>query len=137
MPQTQTPTDEGFGELGRLAAGGTASPFKRVCCYEGAVICVASESDADATVPKSTKIGMGLQDADTVTTTTTAVTDDTVQIDHIFTAGEAVNVIGFGVWNTSGGTNKLYGSCCFAAVLPFETSDTLTVQMLAQFKKFV
>lgn len=131
MAQTQSPTNEGYGELGKLGAGEAATGFKSVCCLKTS--CTADESQTSAGVTKCTESGLTLADADTVSSVQTTVADDTVQVDHVFTAGEAATVKGFGVWNDD--DDVLYAVCCFAADISVESSDTLTVQMKAQFKK--
>ena len=127
--QTQSPTLEGYNELGLLASGTGGTKMKSVCCLKTA--CTADDTQTSAGVTKSTESGMTIADA-TVTAVKTTGASDTVQIDHVFTAGEAATVKGFGWWNDT--DDKLYGLCCFAADVVLAKDDTLTVQAKNQFK---
>jgi hypothetical protein len=131
MGQTQSPTSEGYGELGKFLAGEAATKMKSVCCVKTA--CTADEDQTAAGITKATESGFTIADAKTVASAKTTVTADTVQLDHVFTAGEAATIKGFGWFNDD--DDVLYGICCFAADLTFATSDTLTVQAKNQFKK--
>ena len=131
MGQTQSPTNEGYGELGKLAAGELASAFKSVCCLKTS--CTADETQTSAGVTKCTESGLTLVNADSVKSSKTTVDNDTVEVDHVFTAGASATVKGFGAWNDD--DDVLYGICCFAADIPLESSDTLTVELKNQFKK--
>jgi hypothetical protein len=131
MAQTESPTNEGYGELGKLAAGESASKVKSVCCLKTS--CTADETQTSSGVTKSTESGLTLVDATTVKSVKTTVDNDTVQVDHVFTAGASATVKGFGVWNDD--DDVLYSLCCFAADVVMASSDTLTVQMKMQFKK--
>lgn len=131
MAQTQSPTNEGYGELGKLCAGEAATAFKSVCCIK--TTCTADESQTASGITKSTETGLTLVNADTVASAKTTVDNDTVQVDHKFTFGETATTKGFGVFNDD--DDVLYGICCFNADISGEKDDTLTVQMKAQFKK--
>ena len=131
MSQTQSPTNEGYGELGKLVAEELATGVQSVCCLK--TTCTADETQTSAGVTKSTESGLTLVDADSVKSSKTTVDNDTVELDHVFTAGESATVKGFGIWNND--DDVLYGICCFAADVPMESSDTLTVEMKMQFKK--
>jgi len=72
--------------------------------------------------------------ADTVVSSQTTVANDTVELDHVFTAGETVTVKGFGIFNNETTPDVLFALCCFAADIPLENTDTLTVEMKMQFK---
>lgn len=131
MAQTQSPTNEGYGELGKLAAGELASAVKSVCCLK--TTCTADESQTSAGVTKCTESGLTLADADSVKSSKTTVDNDTVELGHVFTAGEIAVVKGFGIWNDD--DDVLYMVCCFAADVNMESSDNLTVEGKIQFKK--
>jgi hypothetical protein len=72
--------------------------------------------------------------AATVVTSQTTVPNDTVELDHVFTAGEAATITGFGCCNNEATPDVLFSECCFAAGVVFAAADTLTVEMKMQFK---
>jgi len=137
MAQSQEPTKEGYGEAVRLLCGEETvadNAYKSVVCYEGTCTAAAETSTyATPAATKSTKSGVSIADADSVASVATTVTDDTVQVDHEFTAGETVTVTGFGVCNDA--NDKLYAECCFNAGIALEDTDKLTVQMKVLYQK--
>ena len=133
MAQTQKPTNLGYGELGRLVAGEAATCVESVVGLTGA--CTAAEASTFANPGGATKLaanGFALANADTVIASDTTVTDDTVELDHVFTATGAQSVSGFAIENDD--DDVVYAECCFNAALAMETNDTLTVEMKMQFK---
>ena len=133
MAQTQKPTNLGYGELGRLVSGGAATGVKSVVGLTGA--CTAAEASTFANPGGATKLsanGFVLVDADTVASVQTTVADDTVQLDHVFTWTGTQSVTGFAVLNND--DDVVYAEVCFAAAIPGETNDTLTVQLKNQYK---
>lgn len=133
MAQSQTTTNQGYGELGKLVAGEAASAVQSVVCYEDA--CAAASEASTYASPAATKItdsGLDIADADTVVSAQTTVAADTIQLDHQFTASGTKTVTGFGVCNDE--DDVLYAECCFNAGIAMESSDTLDVQMKIQFK---
>jgi len=133
MAQSQTTTNEGYGELGKLVSGEAASAVTSVVCYEST--CTAAAETSTYASPAATKItdsGLSIADADTVSSVQTTTADDTVQLDHQFTASGTKTVTGFGICNDE--DDVLYGECCFNAGIAMESSDTLDVQMKIQFK---
>lgn len=131
MAQTQSPTNEGYGELGKLVSGEVATEVESVCCIKTS--CTADESQTAVGITKCTESGLTLVNATTVKSSKTTVDNDTVELDHVFTAGESATVKGFGIFNND--DDVLYALCCFAADVAMESSDTLTVEMKMQFKK--
>jgi hypothetical protein len=131
MVQTQSPTNEGYGEFGKLASGEAATAVKSIVCLK--TTCTADESQTAAGVTKATESGLTLVNADTVKSVKTTVDNDTVQLDHVFTAGEAATIKGFAVLNDD--DDVAYGVCCFAADVPLDSGDKTTAQMKIQFKK--
>ena len=131
MAQTQSPTNEGYGELGKLAAGEAATPVKSVCCIK--TTCTADETQTAAGITKSTESGLTLVNADSVKSSQTTVPNDTVELDHVFTFGATASVKGFGIFNDD--DDVLFALCCFNADVNGENGDTLTVEMKMQFKK--
>ncbi len=132
MAQTQSPTNEGYAEIAKLVAGEAATKVAKVCCIKTS--CTANEAQTYAGVTKCTESGVSMVAADTVITSQTTVANDTVELDHVFTAGETVTVKGFGTFNNEATPDVLFALCCFAADIPLENTDTLTVEMKKQFK---
>lgn len=133
MVQTQKPTKLGYGELGKLVAGEPATCVKSVVGLTGA--CEASEDSTFLNPGGATKLaanGFELVNAASVISSKTSVDNDTVELDHVFTATGNQSVSGFAIENDD--DDVVYAECCFADVLPFSTSDTLTVEMKMQFK---
>ena len=133
MAQTQKPTNLGYGELGRFVAGEAATCVKSIVGLTGA--CTAAEASTFANPGGATKLaanGFSLVNADTVASVQTTVTDDTVQVDHVFTASGAQSVTGFAIENDD--DDVVFMECCFAAALAMEISDTLTIEAKMQFK---
>ena len=130
MGQTESSTVEGYNELGKLASGEAATAMKSVVCIKTA--CTANDAQTAAGITKSEDTGLDLVDADSVKSVKTTGDNDTVQIDHKFTAATGDTIKGFGWLNDS--DDVLYGICCFAADVVLAASDTLTVQAKSQFK---
>jgi hypothetical protein len=131
MAQTQSPTKEGYGELAKLQAGEAATAVKSIVCLKTA--CTADEDQTAAGITKSTESGLTKVDADSVKSVKVTNDPDAVQVDHVFTAGEAATVKGFAVLNDD--DDVVYGICCFAADVPLESGDKVTDQMKIQHKK--
>lgn len=133
MAQTQKPTQLGYGELGRLAAGEGATCVKSIVGLTGA--CTAAEDSTFANPGGATKLaanGFSLVDAATVAAEDTTVTDDTVQIDHVFTATGDQSVSGFAILNDD--DDVVFMECCYNAAIVFENTDTNTICAKIQFK---
>jgi hypothetical protein len=114
-------------------AGEPATEVQSVVGLTGA--CTASEDSTFLNPGGATKLaanGFALVDADSVIASDTAVTDDTVELDHVFTATGSQSVSGFAIENND--DDVVYAECCFNAALSFETGDTLTVEMKIQYK---
>ena len=134
MAQTQSPTILGYAEMAKLMAGAAATELQSVVGLTGA--CTAAEASTFANPGGATKLtanGFSLVDADTVAVSTTTETDDTAELDHVFTASGSQSVSGFAVLNND--DDVVFGECCFNAALAMESSDTLTVEMKFRFKK--
>ena len=131
MAQTQSPTEEGYNEISKLMAGEAASAVKSIVCLKTS--CTADEDQTAVGITKSTESGLTLVNADSVKTVKTHADNDTVQVDHVFTAGEAATVKGFAVLNDD--DDVVFGVCCFAADVPLESGDKVTDQMKIQTKK--
>lgn len=133
MAQTQKPTQLGYGELGRLVAEEAATGVESVVGLTGA--CTAAEASTFANPGGATKLaanGFALANADTVASSTTTVTDDTTELDHVFTSSGTQSVSGFAILNND--DDVVYAECCFDSAVATESGDTLTVEMKMQFK---
>lgn len=132
---SQKPTTQGYGEIGKRMAGEASAEVEKICCYEG-TCSAASESStyASPAAAKSTKSGVSMASAATVVSSQTTVANDTVEVDHVFTAGETVTVTGFGIFNNEVTPDVLFAEMCFTAGVAMESSDTLTVELKLQFK---
>jgi len=128
MAQTQTVTNEGITELVKCCSGGTATGVKSVCCLTDSTPCTAAITSTYASPAdtKCTDSGFELADADTVTQSTTNTTGDTIEVDHVFTASGSKNVTGVIICNDDDDVNVM--ETCFNAVLPMESSDTITYE---------
>lgn len=128
---TQKPTKLGYAEIAkRMANAGDAvgSCVKSVVGLTGA--CTANEDSTFLNPGGATKLaanGFTLADADTVVVSTTTVTNDTVELDHVFNASGTQSVTGFAIENDH--DDVVYGECCFTSAANCESGDTLTVEM--------
>lgn len=133
MAQTQKPTQLGYGEIGRLVAEEAATGMQSIQGLTGA--CTAAEASTFANPGGATKLaanGFDIVDADTVAASTTTVTDDTCELDHVFTASASQSVSGFCVLNND--DDVVLAEVCFNAALAMENNDTLTCELKMQFK---
>ena len=115
------------------AGDGAGSCVKSIVGLTGA--CTASEDSTFANPGGATKLaanGFTLADADSVATSKTSVDDDTVEVDHVFTASGTQEVSGFAIENDD--DDVVFMECCFNAAVTFETSDTCTCEAKMQFK---
>jgi len=133
MAQTESPTNLGYGEIGKLVAGEAATCVQSIVGLTGA--CTAAEASTFANPGGATKLaanGFTLADADTVVSSQTTVASDTVELDHVFTCSGAQSVSGFAIENDD--DDVVIMECCFATALACETNDTLTCEGKIQFK---
>ncbi len=115
------------------AGDGAGSAVKSIVGLTGA--CTAAEASTFANPGGATKLaanGFTLVDADSVTVSTTSVTDDTVELDHVFTASGAQSVSGFAIENDD--DDVVFMECCFNAAVAAENGDTVTCEGKQQFK---
>ena len=118
-----------------MATAGDAagSCVKSIVGLTGA--CTAAEASTFANPGGATKLaanGFTLVDADSVVTSTTTVTDDTVELDEVFTATGSQSVSGFAIENDH--DDVVFMECCFNAALSMENNDTLTCEGKMTFK---
>ena len=140
MAKTQVPSGQGFGEIAKrmgTAGDGTGSCVKSCSGYSGT--CTIAHVDSTFASPANGAgaihiVGNGLElaDADTVATSTTTETDDTVELDHVFTASGAETVTGFGIYNDD--DDALFMECCLNAGVAMISGDTFTIEAKQQFK---
>ncbi|KKN56932.1 hypothetical protein LCGC14_0567240 [marine sediment metagenome] len=140
MAQTQKATALGFAEICKLVQAVTtamaagASGMKSIVGLTGA--CTAAEASTFANPGGATKLaanGFTLVDADTVVQSTTTETNDTCELDHVFTATGTQSVSGFAVENDD--DDVVLAECCFNAAASMENNDTLTCELKMQFKQ--
>lgn len=127
MSQSQTVTDEGIAELMKLVHGTAASKIMSICGLTDTTACTAAVGSTYASPAddKCTENGLEIANITTIALATTNTTGDTIDFDHIFTASGAENVSGIIVCNDDDDVAII--ECCFNAVLPMESSDTLTI----------
>lgn len=136
MAQSQKPTNLGYAEMARrvgIAGDASATCVKSIVGLESS--CTASEGSTFANPGGATKLsanGFTLVNAATVSISTTTATDDTVEIDHVFTWTGTQSVTGFAIENDD--DDVIYMECCFNAALAGETSDTVTIEAKMQYK---
>lgn len=132
---TQKPTKLGYAEIAkRMANAGDAvgSIVKSVVGLSGA--CTANEDSTFANPGGATKLaanGFTLADADTVVVSTGTVTNDQVELDHVFNATGTQAVTGFAIENDH--DDVVYAECCFTSAVNCENGDTLAVEMKMKF----
>jgi len=137
---TQKPTQLGYVEIATLVASVTtamaagASGAESVQGLTGA--CAAAEDSTFANPGAATKIvanGFDVQNATVATSNSGAFGNDTVEVDHIFTCDTAPqSVTGFIVMNDDDDLHFM--EACFAAAVPCEINDTITIEAKMQFK---
>jgi len=130
MAQTEKPTTLGYAETAKLMAGAAATCYKSIVGLTGA--CTASESSTFANPGGATKLaanGFALVNADTVAYAAT----NKVKVDHVFTCADAAqSVTGFAIENDD--DDVVYMECCFAAAIPAEVGDTITISATVEYK---
>ena len=137
MAQSQVPTAEGFAEICNLVSGAGGTEVESVCAYSGTCT-IAHQSSTFASPANGAGAihivgnGLSLANADTVVRSTTMVTNDTCELDHVFTASGSETVTGFCIANNA--DSIIFAECCFNAGVAMVNSDTLTVEMKMQFK---
>jgi len=139
MAQSQKPTALGYAEIAKLVKGVTtamaagASGMKSIVGLTAA--CTAAEASTFANPGGATKLaanGFTLVDADSVVNSTTTNTDDTCELDHVFTWSGSQSVSGFAIENDD--DDVVLMECCFNATIPGDNGDTLTTEGKMQFK---
>lgn len=132
MPQTQSLTVEGFGEMGRHLAGAVESATGAHSMVLIETSCSAASTATFANITKVDKTDLGIADATMTAEDTGGATDDTTQAVYEWTAGEDATILGCGLCNDD--NNKLYMIVCFAEAVPLVTNDTLEVTMRMTFE---
>jgi hypothetical protein len=131
---TQKPTTLGYGELGKLVAGEAATCVKSIVGLSGA--CTAAEASTFANPGGATKLaanGFALVNATTVKSSKTTVDNDTVEVNHVFTTKDAAQkTTGFAILNDD--DDVVFMEACYAAEIPTEVGDTVTIVAKMTFK---
>lgn len=125
--QTQVITDTGIQELMKLWHGTAATKLLSICCMTDTTACAATYADS-FTTPADTlctdsDLSIANMAGNALATSNTA--GDSLDFDHVFTASGTKNVTGIVVCNDD--DDVAYVSCCFAAVIAMEATDTLTI----------
>jgi len=135
MAQSEKPTTQGYAEVCKLVCGEAASKASKIVCLENTCTTAAEASTFVDPADDATHIadsGLSIVGAHTVASETTDATDDTVQVDHVFTATGTKTVTGFHICNDDG--DVTFMECCFNAGVAMESTDTLTIEAKMQFK---
>ena len=134
---TQKPTALGYAEIAKrmgTAGDGTGSCVKKIVGLSGA--CTAAEASTFLNPGGATKLadnGFAIVDATTVKTSKTTVDDDTVEVNHVFTTKTASQkTTGFAIINAD--ADVAFMEACYAAEIPTEVADTVTLVAKMQFK---
>ena len=134
---TQKPTNLGYAEIAKrmaTAGDGAGSCVKSIVGLSGA--CTASEASTFLNPGGATKLaanGFALIDATTVKTSKGTVTDDQVEVNHVFKCATAAQkTTGFAIENDDDDT--VFMEACYAAEIPCEVDDTITIVAKMQFK---
>uniref|UniRef100_A0A6M3J2G7 Uncharacterized protein n=1 Tax=viral metagenome TaxID=1070528 RepID=A0A6M3J2G7_9ZZZZ len=123
MAQEQVCNNEGIGEIVLWLTGGTSTTPESISCIKTA--CSAATASGYAHYTKSTEAGLTLSTIGTISASSDSFSNDTVHIVHPFTAGTTATVKGHMIVNDD--DDALYSVCCYAADIPLESTDTLTV----------
>ena len=130
MAQTQTVTDTGIQELMKLGAEIAATGVESIVGLNMATPCTAAAASTFAdpadTAAHHTDGGLDIVAADTVANSTTNTADDTIEVDHVFTASGTKNMAGFHICNND--DDVTFMECCYNAVLAMENTDTNTIE---------
>jgi hypothetical protein len=130
MSQEQVANNEGIGEVVLWMTGGSSDELRGIVCVKTS--CTAATASGYSDYTQCTEDGLTLVSAATISASTDSFANDTWCVVHPFTAGETATVLGFMVANSS--SDATYGSCCFAAAVNMESSDTLTCTMKGRLK---
>ncbi len=126
------PCNAGFTEMAKHATGtGTPVAFTYIELGTGTG---QGASSTTLTAP-ITDSGLAKTVADTVSTVTTTVTDDTLNLSHVFTATGTKTVAEAGVYNAAGsstGDQLMVGDLSPSAAMV--NGDTLTITMKCKFQ---
>ena len=132
MAQSQVVTDTGIAEWVVLmsdVSSPAATAMNKIVCLNDTDVCTAAVgstfADPAGTAAHHTDGGLSIDTIDTMGQDTTNTTGDTITFDHVFTASATRNVVGIHACNNDG--DVTFVECCFNAVIPMESSDTLTI----------
>jgi len=127
------PMNAGFTEMAKHATGtGSPAAFTRIAL--GETTATAGDSATNTTLgTELTDSGLARTVADTVSTVTTTVADDTLNLSHVFTATATKTVLEAGVFNAAS-TGDMLMAGALSPSAPMVSGDTLTITMKCQFK---
>ncbi len=120
MAQVESPTKEGYTELAKLLSGQAATAAKSIVLIKTTI--TADEDQTYSGITKVTETGLSIADG-TVTNVTTTNAYDSAKVNHKFTAGASVTLLGFGVCNDD--NDVLYMICAFDGSVSVASSDTI------------
>jgi hypothetical protein len=123
MAQTEEFLDEGIAAI----IDTLQTEATHIVCMTDSTPCTAAKNHTHASPADTLVVDSGLADQaiDTVGEDDTNTTGDTITIDHVFTASGTKNVSGIQVTNDT--PDASYAEVCFNAIVPMESSDTLTI----------
>mgnify|MGYP003145184186 CR=1 FL=1 len=123
------PCNAGFTELAKLGAGEAANAWTHIALGTG----TGQGASSTTLATETSASGMARVAAQAVTTETTTVTDDTIQLTKVFTSGATVTISEAGAFNAgSGGDMLMVGD--LSPVAGTVSGDTLTITLKCQIK---
>jgi len=123
MAQEQVVNNEGIGEIVLWLTGGTSTTPESISAIKTA--CSAATASGYANYTKCTEAGLTLATIATISASSDSFSNDTVHVEHPFTAGTDATVKGHMLVNDD--DDALYSVCCYAGDITVESGDTITV----------
>lgn len=123
MAQEQVMSNEGICETVLWLTGGTSSAITKISCIKTA--CSAATASGDANYTKSAAAGLTEASIATISVSSDSFANDTVHVEHPFTAGAAETVKGHQLTNDD--SDQCFSPCCYAGDITVESGDTITV----------
>lgn len=123
MAQEQVVNNEGIGEVVLWLTGGSSSTPESISCIKTA--CSAATASGYSNYTQSAASGLTLATIATISASSDSFSNDTVHVEHPFTAGATETVKGHMIANDD--DDALYSVCCYAGDISVESGDTITV----------
>jgi hypothetical protein len=123
MAQEQTVNNQGIGEIVLWLTGGTSTTPESISAIKTA--CSAATASGYSDYTQCTEAGLTLATIGTISASSDSFSNDTVHIEHPFTAGTDATVKGHMIANDD--DDALYSVCCYAGDITVESGDTITV----------